>query len=120
MSDIGRGAPFAGSVAGWLFAEHYGAPVFVVLIAMTGGLVFGMLAAYGRARDRVSAGRFALYNVGALWVAAFFVVFKGGFDFYSAAGLGLAIGLAGAPFLEYFEHRLLGDAGYQPPDKPGS
>ena len=96
-------APALGAGAALLTQDYQGGPVWLLIVAVTLSLGFGMLSSAGRAADRTEARRVSLINAGALCVLAFGVVFKFNLDLPSAAMASLVIGLMGTKALQIAE-----------------
>lgn len=99
-----------GSLSGVMLANYQGSPVWLVLLAITGSLFFGLISSSARPEtkeERVRAIWRNIFNAGALWTVACAVVWAMDLKFSMAMVVALVLGLFGTQFLEVMEQSMV-------------
>lgn len=103
-------ATASGAVGGILIAHHRGAPVWLLLTAIAGSLVFGLISSSFRPEDvgeRKKLIRHNIFNAGALWIIACAIVWTMDLHFSTSMVVALILGLFGTQFLESVEESMV-------------
>lgn len=101
-SAVKIAAPVSGAAVGLMLQDFNGHPAWLVLVALTVSLAFGIASSIGRSDDRAAAFSVSKWNAGALWVMAFVAVLWGKLDIPSSMITALVLGLMGSPAIEAF------------------
>ena len=98
-------APSLGAFTAVMIEDYHGHPAWLVFVAMTVALLFGLMSSVARAKDRRLAMAESLINLGSLWTLAFAAVWMEHLDVPSAMLTALVTGVVGSPIIEQLYRR---------------